>query len=101
MDFFDSELFNERVINEAISYTKKDPYSIILTNNNFFEEAKKEVINDLKSLIRTDEQGDFIFYNDYDELQNKYENKEKEWEKKLKENEILKEVEEKKIMFQN
>ena len=96
LDFFDSELFNERVINEAISYTKKEPYSIILTNNNFFEEAKKEVINDLKSLIRTDEQGDFIFYNDYDELQNKYENKEKEWEKKLEENEILKEVEEKK-----
>lgn len=96
LNFFDSELFNERVINEAISYTKKDPYSIIITNDNFFEEAKKEVINDLKSLIRTDEQGDFIFYNDYDELQNKYENKEKEWEKKLEENEILKEVEEKK-----
>lgn len=96
LDFFDSELFNERVINEAISYTKKDPYSIIITNDNFFEEAKKEVINDLKSLIRTDEQGDFIFYNDYDELQNKYENKEKEWEKKLEENKILKEVEEKK-----
>ena len=96
MDFFDSELFNERVINEAISYTKKDPYSIIITNDNFFEEEKKEVINDLKSLIRTDEQGDFIFYNDYDELQNKYENKEKEWEKKLEENKILKEVEEKK-----
>ena len=96
LDFFDSELFNERVINEAISYTKKDPYSIIITNNNFFEEAKKEVINDLKSLIRTDEEGDFIFYNDYDELQNKYENKEKEWEKKLEENKILKEVEEKK-----
>lgn len=96
LDFFDSELFNKRVINEAISYTKKDPYSIIITNDNFFEEAKKEVINDLKSLIRTDEQGDFIFYNDYDELQNKYENKEKEWEKKLEENKILKEVEEKK-----
>lgn len=96
LDFFDSELFNERVINEAIFYTKKDPYSIIITNNNFFEEAKMEVINDLKSLIRTDEQGDFIFYNDYDELQNKYENKEKEWEKKLEENKILKEVEEKK-----
>lgn len=96
LDFFDSELFNERVINEAIFYTKKDPYSIIITNDNFFEKAKKEVINDLKSLIRTDEQGDFIFYNDYDELQNKYENKEKEWEKKLEENEILKEVEEKK-----
>ena len=96
LDFFDGELFNERVINEAISYTKKDPYSIIITNDNFFEEAKKEVINDLKSLIRTDEQGDFIFYNDYDELQNKYENKEKEWEKKLEENKILKEVEEKK-----
>ena len=96
LDFFDSELFNERVINEAIFYTKKDPYSIIITDDNFFEKAKKEVINDLKSLIRTDEQGDFIFYNDYDELQNKYENKEKEWEKKLEENEILKEVEEKK-----
>ena len=96
LDFFDSELFNERVINEAIFYTKKDPYSIIITNNNFFEEAKIEVINDLKSLIRTDDEGDFIFYNDYDELQNKYENKEKEWEKKLEENEILKEVEEKK-----
>lgn len=96
LDFFDSDFFNERVINEAISYTKKDPYSIIITNDNFFEEAKKEVINDLKSLIRTDEQGDFIFYNDYDELQNKYENKEKEWEKKLEENKILKEVEEKK-----
>ncbi len=25
LDFFDSELFNNRVINEAISYTKKDP----------------------------------------------------------------------------
>ena len=96
LNFFDSELFNERVINVAIFYTKKDPYSIIITDDNFFEKAKKEVINDLKSLIRTDEQGDFIFYNDYDELQNKYENKEKEWEKKLEENEILKEVEEKK-----
>ena len=96
LEFFDSDFFNERVINEAISYTKKDPYSIIITDDNFFEEAKKEVINDLKSLIRTDEQGDFIFYNDYDELQNKYENKEKEWEKKLEENKILKEVEEKK-----
>ena len=96
LDFFDSEIFNERVISEAISYTKKDPYTIIITDDNFFEKAKKEVINDLKSLIRTDEQGDFIFYNDYDELQNKYENKEKEWEKKLEENEILKEVEEKK-----
>lgn len=96
LDFFDSELFNERVISEAISYTKKDPYTIIITDDNFFEKAKKEVINDLKSLIRTDDEGDFIFFNDYDELQNKYENKEKEWEKKLKENEILKEVEEKK-----
>ena len=96
LEFFDSDFFNERVINEAISYTKNDPYSIIITDDNFFEEAKKEVINDLKSLIRTDEQGDFIFYNDYDELQNKYENKEKEWEKKLEENKILKEVEEKK-----
>ena len=96
LDFFDSELFNERVISEAISYTKKDPYTIIITDDNFFEKAKKEVINDLKSLIRTDDEGDFIFFNDYDELQNKYENKEKEWEKKLKENEILKEIEEKK-----
>lgn len=96
LDFFDSELFNNRVINVAISYTKKDPYSIIIAEDNFFKEAKTEVINDLKSLIRTDEQGDFIFYNDYDELQNKYENKEKEWEKKLEENKILKEVEEKK-----
>ena len=96
LDFFDSELFNERVISDAISYTIKYPYTIIITDDNFFEKAKKEVINDLKSLIRTDDEGDFIFFNDYDELQNKYENKEKEWEKKLKENEILKEVEEKK-----
>lgn len=96
LDFFDSELFNNKVINGAISYTKKDPYSIIITNDNFFETAKIEVINDLKSLIRTDEEGDFIFYNDYDELQNKYETKEKEWEKKMEESKILKEVEEKK-----
>ena len=94
LDFFDSELFNNRVINEAISYTKKDPYSIIIAEDNFFKEAKTEVINDLKSLIRTDDEGDFIFFNDYDELQNKYEKK--EWEKKLEENKILKEVEEKK-----
>lgn len=96
LDFFDSDLFNNRVINEAISYTKKDPYSIIITDDNFFEEAKIEVINDLKSLIRTDDEGDFIFYNDYDGLQNKYETKEKEWEKKMEESKILKEVEEKK-----
>lgn len=44
LDFFDSELFNERVISEAISYTKKDPYTIIITDDNFFEKAKKEVI---------------------------------------------------------
>ena len=96
LDFFDSELFNNRVINEAISYTKKDPYSIIITDDNFFVEAKIEVINDLKSLIRTDEEGDFIFYNDYDGLQYKYENKEKEWGDKIKENNLLKENEEKK-----
>lgn len=96
LDFFDSDLFNNRVINEAISYTKKDPYSIIITDDNFFEETKIEVINDLKSLIRTDDEGDFIFYNDYDGLQNKYETKEKEWEKKMEESKILKEVEEKK-----
>lgn len=96
LDFFDSELFNKKIINEAISYTKKDPYSIIITEDNFFEEAKMEVINDLKSLIRTDDEGDFIFYNDYDELQYKYENKEKEWENKMEESKILKEVEEKK-----
>ena len=96
LDFFDSELFNNKVINEAISYTKKDPYSIIITEDNFFEKAKIEVINDFKSLIRTDDEGDFIFYNDYDELQNKYETKEKEWEKKMEESKILKEVEEKK-----
>ena len=96
LDFFDSELFNNRVINEAISYTKKDPYSIIIAEDNFFKEAKTEVINDLKSLIRTDDEGDFIFFNDYDELQNKYETKEKEWEKKMEESKILKEVEEKK-----
>lgn len=96
LDFFDSELFNNKVINEAISYTKKDPYSIIITDDNFFEEAKIEVINDLKSLIRTDEEGDFIFYNDYDELQYKYETKEKEWEKKIEESKTLKETEEKK-----
>ena len=92
LDFFDSDLFNNRVINEAISYTKKDPYSIIIVDDNFFEEAKTEVINDLKSLIRTDDEGDFIFFNDYDELQNKYETKEKEWEKKMEESKILKEV---------
>lgn len=96
LDFFDSELFNNKVINEAISYTKKDPYSIIIAEDNFFEEAKIEVINDLKSLIRTDDEGDFIFYNDYDELQYKYENKEKEWEDKMKENNLLRENEEKK-----
>lgn len=96
LDFFDSELFNNRVINEAISYTKKDPYSIIIAEDNFFKEAKTEVINDLKSLIRTDDERDFIFFNDYDELQNKYETKEKEWEKKMEESKILKEVEEKK-----
>lgn len=96
LDFFDSELFNNRVINEAISYTKKDPYSIIIAEDNFFKEAKTEVINDLKSLIRTGDEGDFIFFNDYDELQNKYETKEKEWEKKMEESKILKEVEEKK-----
>jgi hypothetical protein len=96
LDFFDSELFNNKVINETISYIKKDPYSIIITEDNFFEEAKIEVINDLKSLIRTDDEGDFIFYNDFDKLKYKYETKENEWEKKMEESKTLKETEEKK-----
>ena len=44
-----------------------------------------EVTDDMKKIVNEDRKGEFIFYNSYDNLQEKYEKRTSEFEQKLEE----------------
>ena len=84
------EYFNKNVVEDFI----KEEFADLLSNENgnSLNDIKKmaydkmvEVTNDIKKIVNEDRKGEFIFYNSYDNLQEKYEKRTIELEEKLKE----------------
>lgn len=82
------EYFDKNIVENFI----KEEFTDLLSDENFLNDIKKiaydrmvEVTDDIKKLINEDRKGEFIFYNSYDNLQEKYEKRTSEFEQKLEE----------------
>lgn len=82
------EYFNKNIVENFI----KEEFTDLLSDENSLNDIKKiaydkmvEVTDDIKKLINEDRKGEFIFYNSYDNLQEKYEKRTSELEEKLEE----------------
>lgn len=82
------EYFNKNIVEDFI----KEEFTDLLSDENSLNDIKKiaydkmvEVTDDIKKLINEDYKGEFIFYNSYDNLQEKYEKRTIEFEEKLEE----------------
>lgn len=82
------EYFNKNIVENFI----KEEFTDLLSDENSLNDIKKiaydkivEVTDDIKKLINEDRKGEFIFYNSYDNLQEKYEKRTIELEEKLEE----------------
>jgi hypothetical protein len=82
------EYFNKNIVEDFI----KEEFTDLLSDENSLNDIKKiaydkmvEVTDDIKKLINEDRKGEFIFYNSYDNLQEKYEKRTSEFEQKLEE----------------
>ena len=82
------EYFNKNIVEDFI----KEEFTDLLSDENSLNDIKKiaydkmvEVTDDIKKLINEDRKGEFIFYNSYDNLQEKYEKRTIEFEQKLEE----------------
>lgn len=84
------EYFNKNVVEDFI----KEEFADLLSNENgnSLNDIKKmaydkivEVTDDIKKIVNEDRKGQFIFYNSYDNLQEKYEKRTTEIEQKLEE----------------
>lgn len=82
------EYFNKNILENFI----KEEFTDLLSDENSLNDIKKiaydkmvEVTDDIKKLINEDRKGEFIFYNSYDNLQEKYEKRTIEFEQKLEE----------------
>lgn len=82
------EYFNKNIVEDFI----KEEFTDLLSDENSLNDIKKiaydkmiEVTDDIKKLINEDRKGEFIFYNSYDNLQEKYEKRTIELEEKLEE----------------
>lgn len=82
------EYFNKNILEDFI----KEEFTDLLSDENSLNDIKKiaydkmvEVTDDIKKLINEDRKGEFIFYNSYDNLQEKYEKRTSEFEQKLEE----------------
>ena len=82
------EYFNKNIVEDFI----KEEFTDLLSDENSLNDIKKiaydkmvEVTDDIKKLINEDCKGEFIFYNSYDNLQEKYEKRTSEFEQKLEE----------------
>lgn len=82
------EYFNKNIVEDFI----KEEFTDLLSDENSLNDIKKiaydkmvEVTDDIKKLINEDRKGEFIFYNSYDNLQEKYEKRTSELEEKLEE----------------
>lgn len=88
-EFLESkEYFNKNIVEDFI----KEEFTDLLSDENSLNDIKKiaydkmvEVTDDIKKLINEDYKGEFIFYNSYDNLQEKYEKRTIEFEEKLEE----------------
>ena len=82
------EYFNKNIVEDFI----KEEFTDLLSDENSLNDIKKiaydrmvEVTDDIKKLVNEDRKGEFIFYNSYDNLQEKYEKRTSELEEKLEE----------------
>ena len=84
------EYFNKNVVEDFI----KEEFADLLSNENgnSLNDIKKmaydkivEVTDDIKKIVNEDRKGQFIFYNSYNNLQEKYEKRTTEIEQKLEE----------------
>ena len=82
------EYFNKNIVEDFI----KEEFTDLLSDENSLNDIKKiaydkmvEVTDDIKKLINEDRKCEFIFYNSYDNLQEKYEKRTSEFEQKLEE----------------
>ena len=82
------EYFNKNIVEDFI----KEEFTDLLSDENSLNDIKKiaydkmvEGTDDIKKLINEDRKGEFIFYNSYDNLQEKYEKRTSEFEQKLEE----------------
>ena len=82
------EYFNKNIVEDFI----KEEFTDLLSDENSLNDIKKiaydkmvEVTDDIKKIVNEDRKGEFIFYNSYDNLQEKYEKRTSEFEQKLEE----------------
>lgn len=82
------EYFNKNILEDFI----KEEFTDLLSDENSLNDIKKiaydkmvEVTDDIKKIVNQDCKGEFIFYNSYDNLQEKYEKRTTEIEQKLEE----------------
>lgn len=82
------EYFNKNIVEDFI----KEEFTDLLSDENSLNDIKKitydkmvEVTDDMKKIVNEDRKGEFIFYNSYDNLQEKYEKRTSELEEKLEE----------------
>ena len=82
------EYFNKNIVEDFI----KEEFTDLLSDENSLNDIKKiaydkmvEVTDDIKKIVNEDRKGEFIFYNSYDNLQEKYEKRTIELEEKLEE----------------
>lgn len=82
------EYFNKNIVEDFI----KEEFTDLLSDENSLNNIKKiaydkmvEVTDDIKKIVNEDRKGQFIFYNSYDNLQEKYEKRTIEIEQKLEE----------------
>ena len=80
------EYFNKNIVEDFI----KEEFTDLLSDENSLNDIKKiaydrmvEVTDDMKKIVNQDRKGEFIFYNSYDNLQEKYEKRTVELEEKL------------------
>lgn len=80
------EYFNKNIVEDFI----KEEFTDLLSDENSLNDIKKiaydrmvEVTDDMKKIVNQDRKGEFIFYNSYDNLQEKYEKRTIELEEKL------------------
>ena len=82
------EYFNKNIVEDFI----KEEFTDLLSDETSLNDIKKiaydkmiEVTNDMKKIVNEDRKGEFIFYNSYENLQEKYEKRTTEIEQKLEE----------------
>lgn len=97
------EYFNKNVVEDFI----KEEFADLLSNENgnSLNDIKKmaydkivEVTDDIKKIVNEDRKGQFIFYNSYNNLQEKYEKRTTEIEQKLEE--LEKEEQKDNVLFE-